>query len=84
MKSRKSENATRHRYRPPGDPGVYGETLNSQGGLNRHNNLADVTVHSFWPSHINPADLIVHNFMQLYAFVSCSGLRLLWKLTKKP
>lgn len=46
MKSRKSETNIRHRFGLPGDPGVHGETLNSQGGLNGHNYLADVTVHS--------------------------------------
>lgn len=47
MKSRKSKVNTRHRFGLPGDAGVRGETLNSPGGLNGHNHLVDVTVHSF-------------------------------------
>jgi len=47
MNIRKSETNTRHRFGLPGDPGVHGEILNSKGGLNGHNHIVDVTVHSF-------------------------------------
>lgn len=45
--------------------------------------LVDVTARSFRPSNINPANLTILNYIQLYIIVSCSGLRLPWKLTKK-